>query len=156
MTRTLKKEKKMTIQNADFSAWVNEIKPTEWGAYVKLSHERRVFNEATKTWETLGRDYIDASVPAELLPVFESNKLVKIICNVDGTPNAYLSNAGEPKATLKIRVTSVSPVERSPRDGEPVSTQINSGGLPPRAWVPNEANLAATLGATPLDEDAPF
>lgn len=145
----------MTIQNAEFTAWVNEIKPTEWGAYVSVSHERREKNKATDTWETVGRDYIDASVPAELLPVFEANKLVRIVCNVDGTPHAYISTkTGEAKGVLKVRVTAVEPVER--KEGVEVSPQLNTG-LPPRAWVPNEANIAATLGATPiLDEEAPF
>jgi hypothetical protein len=143
----------MTIQNAEFTAWVNEIKPTEWGAFVKLSHERRIFNEATQGWETVGRDYIDASATSEFLPILEANKLVKIICNVDGTPNAYLSKTGEARASLKISITSVSPVER--RGDVEVSPQLNTS-LAPRAWVPNDANLAATLGATPLDEEAPF
>lgn len=144
----------MTIQNADFTGWVNEIRPTEWGAYVTVSHERREKNPATDLWETVGRDYIDASVPAELLPIFEANKLVKIVCNIDGTPNAYISTkTGEPKASLKIRVTAVSPVER--RGDTDVSPQLNTG-LAPRPWVPNDANVAATLGATPVDEEAPF
>jgi hypothetical protein len=144
----------MAIRNAEFEAWVNEIKPTEWGAYVSVSHERRAKNPATDTWETVGRDYIDASVPAELLPIFEANKLVKITANIDGTPNAYLSKTGEAKATLKVRVTAVVPVER--RGETEVSPQLNTG-LAERPWIPSEANMAASFGAKPVtDEEVPF
>lgn len=143
----------MTIRS-EFSGWVNEIKPTEWGAYVSMSHERRVKNEATDTWETEGRDYLDISVPANLLPVFEANKLVKVIFNQLGTPKAYIDKNGEPQARISGRAVEVYPVER--RGDTEVSPQLNTG-LAPRAWVPSDANLAATLGATPIDDsEAPF
>lgn len=134
-----------------FEGWVNEIKPTEWGAFVSVSHEKRAKNPATDAWETIGRDYIDVSVPTELLKVVQDNKLVAVVGN--GSVEAYLSNAGEPKARFKVRALEITPVER--RGDAEVSPQLNTG-LAPRAWVPNDANLAATLGATPVDEEAPF
>ena len=142
-----------------FEAWVTEVKQThEWGAFVTFSHQKRRKNPATDEWETVGRDYIELSVPTELLPVVQNNALVAIVANLNGTPNAYLDKNGEPKARVNGSALEIVPVERVQRGDETVevSSQINPG-LAPRAWIPNDANVAATLGAVPIqDDEAPF
>lgn len=139
----------------NFEAWVNEIKPTEWGAYLSVSHDRRAKNEQTGEWETVGKDYIDVSVPADLLPRFEGAKIVEItgtVSNVD----AYISKDGTAKGTMKVRAKEITPVERRGRtDDAPVTRTVPEA--PKNLYGAPEANVAGILGGKPFEDDGmPF
>lgn len=116
----------------NFEGWLNEVKPTDWGAYATVAHDRRAKNDATGEWETVGKDYVDVSIPAEFLYRIEGANRVF----VEGTVRevgAYLSKDGTAKAALKVRATNVVRIEVNRREEAPVapaapaSAPVNDG-----------------------------
>lgn len=91
-----------------FEGYVNEVKAFSWGNVAKVSHSQRAKNDATGQWETVGKDYFDVTLP-DGVSVAE-NSLVQVIGNLKvGT---YAKQDGTTGVSLKVRATSVVPVER--------------------------------------------
>ena len=120
--------------SVEFEGWVNDIKRTDWGAFVTVAHDQRAKNQQTGEWETVGKDYIDVSVNAELLPIVESAKLIRVSGNLKAS--AYVGKDGTAKPALKVNAQEIAPVERGQRDAA--------------------ATLTKSFGATPVDEEMPF
>lgn len=126
----------------EFEGWVNEVKPTEWGAYVTVAHQQRAKNETTGEWETVGKDYLDVSVKRDLLPAIEGAKVVRVVGTLKA--GAFIKRDGTAGASLKVNAREISPVERSIA---PTS---------PSAPVAASAADWASFGATPISGDDPF
>lgn len=117
--------------NIVFEGFVNEVKSFDWGTVAKVSHSQRAKKE-DGSWETVGKDYLDVTLPAGV--VVSENSLIK----VEGTfkVSTFEKKDGTTGVALKVRAQSVEPVQRSYERG-------------------NVDNLTA-LGATPVDDGLPF
>lgn len=123
----------------EFEGWVNEVKPTEWGAFVSVAHSQRAKNAAGE-WETVGKDYLDVAVNAELLPAIEGADIVRVVGTLKA--GAYVKKDGSAAPSLKVSAKEITPVVRDQRNA-PAPSRIDAMG-----------NLA-NFGAMPV-EDAPF
>ena len=126
----------------EFEGWVNEVKPTEWGAYVTVAHQQRAKNETTGEWETVGKDYLDVSVKRDLLPAIEGAKVVRVVGTLKA--GAFIKRDGTAGASLKVNAREISPVERG------------TAPTSPAAPVAASASDWASFGATPILGDDPF
>lgn len=115
--------------NIEFEGYVNEIKTFSWGTVVKMSHNQRAKNDATGEWETVGKDYIDVTLPEGAgIPAEKS------IARVKGTFKlaTFQKRDGSTGIAINVRATEMHPVERR-------------GG--------NAADNLAAVGATRIEED---
>ena len=90
-----------------FEGYVNEVKTFSWGTVAKVSHSQRAKNDAG-VWETVGKDYLDVTVP-EGVTVSE-NQIVKVTGTLKvGT---YDKKDGTVGIALKVRGQEITAVER--------------------------------------------
>lgn len=120
----------MTLK-IEFEGYVNEVKSFDWGTVASVSHAQRAKN-ANGDWETVGKDYIDVTLP-EGVSTIENTK-VKVIGSLK--PDAYTNKNGEAKPRLKVRAWEFEQVDALP------------GGIPTPRIVREVA--------PPADEDLPF
>jgi hypothetical protein len=92
-----------------FEGYVNEIKQFSWGTVVKMSHSQRAKNEATGEWETVGKDYLDVTLPEGAVAPEEDS-----IARVTGTfkTSTYEKRDGSTGIAIKVRAQSIEPVIR--------------------------------------------
>ena len=125
----------------EFEGYVNEVKTFGWGTVLKMSHSQRAKNAASGQWETVGKDYLDVVLPEGFNPALINEG---IILNVVGTfkVETYDKRDGDKGIALKVRATSVEPVERNSYSNKPdyAAKPVNDAS----------ANLAAA-GAEALD-----
>lgn len=119
----------ITIQ---FEGWVNEIKATEWGAFVTVAHDQRAKNDATGEWETIGKDYVDVSVKRDLLPIVENAKVISVVGTLKA--GAFIKRDGTAGVSLKVNAKEIAPVERGSRQ----SSAPSQGFTAPAGWTPVE------------------
>lgn len=119
--------------NIEFEGYVNEVKDFSWGTVAKVSHSQRAKNDAGQ-WETVGKDYLDVTLPQGV--VVSEGTVIK----VKGTfkVGTYAKKDGTTGVALKVRAQEVAPVERGHREAS--------------------ASFSAPSGWTevPAAEDAPF
>lgn len=118
----------------EFEGFVNEVKTFSWGTVVKMSHAQRAKNDATGLWETVGKDYLDVTWPAEAVLPGES-----AIVRVKGTlksPTTFEKRDGSHGVSLKVRAQEVSAVERRGND-----------------FTADAGNAFASVGATPVEDE---
>lgn len=122
-----------------FEGYVNEVKPFTWGTVLKMSHSQRAKNQQTGEWETVGKDYLDVTVE-DASNIHEGDVLA-----VTGTfkVETFQKRDGSTGVGIKVRASEVSPVERGAR-GAASATNTD--------W----ATPLQAIGATPIDEEAPF
>lgn len=94
--------------NIEFEGFVNEVKSFDWGTVAKVSHSQRAKNDATGEWETVGKDYIDVTLP-EGTSVKE-NDLVKVKGSFK--VSTYEKRDGTHGVAIKVRAQEIAPVER--------------------------------------------
>lgn len=94
--------------NIEFEGYVNEVKGFSWGWVAKVAHSQRAKNEQTGQWETVGKDYIDVTLPDGV------NVNENTIVRVKGTlkVGTYEKKDGTTGVALKVRAQEVTPVER--------------------------------------------
>lgn len=94
--------------NIEFEGYVNETKGFSWGWVAKVAHSQRAKNETTGQWETVGKDYIDVTLPDGV--TVQENTIVR----VKGTlkVGTYDKKDGTCGVALKVRAQEVTPVER--------------------------------------------
>lgn len=118
--------------NISFEGFVNEVKTFDWGTVAKVSHSQRAKNDAG-IWETIGKDYLDVTLPAGA--TVTENSLIK----VEGTfkVSTFDKKDGSTGIAIKVRAQSVEAVERNYGDRGSVSnltalgaTQVVDEGLP--------------------------
>lgn len=117
--------------NITVEAYVNEVKQFSWGTVARMSHSQRAKNEATGEWETVGRDYLDVTLP-EGATATEGD-----ILRVEGTlkVGTYDKKDGTQGISLKVRAQSVDKVMRSGTVAAPVSPVAAPAG-----WEPVETS----------------
>lgn len=110
--------------NIQFEGYVNEVKQFGWGNVAKVSHNQRAKNDAGQ-WETVGKDYLDVTLPEGAI-VDEGS-----IIRVEGTfkVDTYAKRDGSTGVAIKVRAQSVAPVERGSRAAAP-KTSIPDGWEP--------------------------
>lgn len=115
------RKKKHMALNLEFEGYVNEIKQFSWGSIAKVSHSQRAKNEATGQWETVGKDYLDVTVPDGA--IVDEGSLVK----VKGTlkVGTYDKKDGTQGIALKVRAQEITPVVRNTQ-----TTTAVDDGLP--------------------------
>ncbi|CAB4152920.1 hypothetical protein UFOVP609_34 [uncultured Caudovirales phage] len=95
--------------NIEFEGYVNEIKQFDWGTVVQMSHAQRAKNQTTGEWETVGKDYIDVTVPTGM-SVPAQNSVAVIIGSLKvGT---YAKKDGSTGVSLKVRAKDIRPGSR--------------------------------------------
>lgn len=94
--------------NVEFEGYVNEVKALNWGVVAKVSHSQRAKNEVTGQWETVGKDYLDVTLPEG--EFVNEGDLVR----VKGTlkVGTYEKRDGGTGVAMKVRAQEISPVER--------------------------------------------
>lgn len=118
----------MTLK-IEFDGYVNEVKQFDWGTVASVAHAQRAKNAAGE-WETVGKDYVDVTLPDGVTAV--ENTKVHVVGSLK--PEAYLNKNGEAKPRLKVRAWEFEQVERTEFAAAPV-------GAPALA---------------PVDDDLPF
>lgn len=93
----------------EFEGYVNEIKTFDWGKVAKVTHQQRAKNNATGEWETVGKDYIDVTIP-EGLPVPDQNTIVRVAGNLK--VNLYDKTDGSKGLSMKVRAQDIRTVTR--------------------------------------------
>ncbi len=95
--------------NIEFEGYVNEVKQFSWGTVVKMSHSQRAKNDATGEWETVGKDYLDVTLPEGVQAPAENS-----IAKVTGTfkVGTYEKRDGSTGIAIKVRAQSVDAVDR--------------------------------------------
>lgn len=121
----------MTLK-IEFEGYVNEVKTFDWGTVASVAHAQRAKNAAGE-WETVGKDYVDVTLPEGVSTV--ENSKVKVVGSLK--PDAYTNKNGEAKPRLKVRAWEFEQVDALP------------GSAAPRI-VPQVA------APVPADEDLPF
>jgi hypothetical protein len=102
--------------NIEFEGYVNEIKQFDWGTVVSVSHAQRAKNQGTGEWETVGKDYIDVTVP-QGLSVPAQNSVATIVGTLKvGT---YVKKDGSTGVSLKVRAKDIRNSARKPAAAEP-------------------------------------
>lgn len=92
----------------EFEGYVNEVKQLSWGAVAKMSHSQRAKNEETGQWETVGKDYLDVTLPDG--QILNEGELVKIRGTLKvGT---YEKRDGGTGVAMKVRAQEISSVDR--------------------------------------------
>lgn len=118
----------------EFEGFVNEVKVFNWGTVVKMSHAQRAKNDATGLWETVGKDYLDVTWPADAAVPAENS-----VVRVKGTlksPTTFEKRDGSHGVSLKVRGQEVSAVERRGND-----------------FAAPAADAFASFGATPVEDE---
>lgn len=92
-----------------FDGYVAEVKQFTWGVALKVIHNVRTLN-AIGLWETSSKEYVDVVLPVGTS--IQPDTRVTVVGKVHQL-GAYLSKNGEAKPSLKIKATSVTPVESS-------------------------------------------
>ena len=120
-----------------FEGYVNEVKQFSWGSVAKVSHSQRAKNDATGEWETVGKDYLDVTLPEGVI-VDEGS-----IVAVEGTlkVGTYPKKDGTTGVALKVRAQTVAPVER---------------GSMGRTAAPKATSAQVPAGWEPVDPALPF
>ena len=116
--------------NIEFEGYINEVKQFSWGTVAKMSHSQRAKNDATGEWETVGKDYLDVTLPEGVAAPAENS-----VARLTGTfkTSTYEKRDGSTGVAIKVRAHSIEPVERR------------------RDPVDVVANVLAPLGATEVD-----
>lgn len=98
-----------------FEGFVNELKNFDWGTVAKVTHSQRAKNDATGQWETVGKDYFDVTLPADVTSLPEGT-----LVRVTGTlkVGTYEKRDGSTGIALKVRAQQVEAVERRARQTE--------------------------------------
>ena len=126
--------------NIEFEGFVNEVKTFDWGTVARMSHSQRAKNDAGQ-WETIGKDYLDVTLPAG--ETVAEGGLVK----VKGTfkVSTFDKKDGTTGIAIKVRAQEVSVVIPRGSDRQPGgNTQhIENKWAVPGDW-------------TPLSDEAPF
>lgn len=104
--------------NVSFDGWLNEVKTLDWGTVLVVTHDQRAKNDAGQ-WETVSKDWIDVTVQPDQAQGLESG-----LVHVEGTlkVGTYAKKDGSTGIKLRVRATSVTPVQR----GQYHSTQTVS------------------------------
>lgn len=112
------RKKKHMALNIEFEGYVNEVKTFDWGRVAKLSHAQRAKNQTTGEWETVGKDYIDVTLPDDAISPTENT-----IVNVRGSlkVSTYQKLDGTTGVGMKVRAKEISPVVRGSRPATQVS-----------------------------------
>lgn len=90
--------------NIEFEGYVNEIKQFDWGTVVQMSHAQRAKNQTTGEWETVGKDYIDVTVPQGMSVPAQNTTAVVVGTLKVGT---YVKKDGSAGASLKVRAKDI-------------------------------------------------
>jgi len=90
-----------------FDGYVAEVKQFTWGVALKVIHNVRTLN-AVGQWETSSKEYVDVVLPVGTL--VQPDTRVTVVGKVHQL-GAYLSKTGEPKPSLKIKASSVTPID---------------------------------------------
>ena len=116
--------------NIEFEGYVDSVKVFGWGTVAKVTHAQRAKNDATGEWETVGKDYLDVTLP-QGVEVTENTKV-----RVKGTfkTSTYEKRDGSTGIALKVRASSVEPVD-------PVSVVRNIAAPIPADWQEVNAEL---------------
>lgn len=93
----------------EFEGYVNKVKTFDWGTVVEMSHAQRAKNGITGEWETVGKDYLDVTLPEGATAPAESS-----IARVSGTlkVGTYQKNDGSTGVSLKVRAHEITAAER--------------------------------------------
>lgn len=118
-----------------FEGYVNEVKVMDWGTVLRMAHSQRAKNDKTGQWETVGKDYVDVTVPdasgireGDLLSVHGSLKV-----------STFEKRDGSTGIALKVRATDV---QRIDRGNHPAGSGVD--------------RALQSIGATPIDNETPF
>lgn len=109
----------------EFEGFVNETKTFDWGTVVKVSHAQRAKNDATGQWETVGKDYLDVTLP-QGTPVPAENTVIRVKGTLK-SPTTFAKKDGSFGVALKVRAQEVSAVERRSNDFGPANTFASLG-----------------------------
>lgn len=95
--------------NIEFEGYVNEIKVFGWGTVAKMSHSQRAKNDTTGEWETVGKDYLDVTLPEGAVAPEENS-----IAKVTGTfkTSTYEKRDGTTGIAIKVRAQMIESVDR--------------------------------------------
>lgn len=95
--------------NIEFEGYINEVKTFSWGTVAKMSHSQRAKNDATGEWETVGKDYLDVTLP-EGVQAPEENSVARVV----GTfkTSTYEKRDGTTGIAIKVRAQSIEAVDR--------------------------------------------
>jgi single-stranded DNA-binding protein len=86
--------------NITFDGYVQEVKQFQWGTVAVVSHAHRAKDDNGQ-WQTVGRDYIDVTLPDGFTAEQDTKVRVTGSLKVD----AYTNKNGEAKPRLKVRAT---------------------------------------------------
>lgn len=106
--------------NIEFEGYVNEVKQFSWGTVAKMSHSQRAKNDATGEWETVGKDYLDVTLP-EGADAPEENSIARVA----GTfkTSTFEKRDGSTGIAIKVRAHTIETVDRR-RDPVDVARDI--------------------------------
>jgi hypothetical protein len=90
-----------------FDGYVAEVKQFTWGVALKVIHNVRSLNDAGQ-WETSVKEYVDVVLPVGTN--VQPDQRVTVVGKVHQL-GAYLTKSGEARPTLKIKASSVTPIE---------------------------------------------
>ena len=109
-----------------FDGYLTEIKQFTWGVAAKVIHGVRTLN-AQGVWETTTKEYIDVVLPVGT--TVQPDQRVTVVGKVHQL-GAYLSKDGTPKATLKVKATSITPAETYQVDKVQANLPVAPDDLP--------------------------
>lgn len=119
--------------NIEFEGFVNEVKQFDWGTVLKVAHTQRAKDDATGVWSTVGKDYLDVTLPAGASA--SEGDLVKVTGTFKVT--TFEKRDGTTGVALKVRAQDIVPVDRSFKS-DPVGV------------------VKSVLGADLVDDGMPF
>ena len=95
--------------NIEFEGYVNEVKQFSWGTVVKMAHSQRAKNDETGEWETVGKDYLDVTLPDGVAAPDENT-----IARVKGTFKVatFEKRDGSTGIDIKVRASEIEAVDR--------------------------------------------
>lgn len=112
----------------EFEGYVNEVKAFSWGNVAKVSHSQRAKNDATGQWETVGKDYLDVTLPDGV--TVADNSIVKVRGSLK--VSTYDKKDGTTGVALKVRAYEIEAVERGSKPAVSAKAPIQ----PPADWFP--------------------
>lgn len=120
------RERRNMSYEIKFDGYLTEIKQFTWGVAAKVIHGVRTLN-AQGVWETTTKEYIDVVLPVGT--TVQPDQRVTVVGKVHQL-GAYLSKDGTPKATLKVKATSITPAETYQVDKVQANLPIAPDDLP--------------------------